>query len=164
MDCKTEIAKLRFYSKIKKCENDCWEWIGTMFNNGYGAFALEQKPRLAHRMMWFYEKGIFPTGVIIHSCDNRKCVNIDHLRDGTQYENIHDMIDKGRRVINYSENNGNAKLTFQQAQEIRERFRTEKGLVQHIVAKEYGVNRSVISRIIHNKIYTISPEKKVPKE
>jgi hypothetical protein len=114
--------------------------------------------------MWFYEKGIFPTGVIIHSCDNRKCVNIDHLRDGTQYENIHDMIDKGRRVINYSENNGNAKLTFQQAQEIRERFRTEKGLVQHIVAKEYGVNRSVISRIIHNKIYTISPEKKVPKE
>lgn len=160
MDTKTEIAKLRFYSKIKKCESGCWEWTGTLFSKtGYGAFSLEQKPRLAHRMMWFYEKGTFPSGVIIHSCDNRKCVNMEHLRDGTQYENIHDMIDKGRRVIAYAENNGVAKLTYQQAQEIRERFRTEKGLVQHIVAKEYGVNQSVISRIIHNKIYTTSPEK-----
>ena len=159
MDTKTEIAKLRFYSKINKHDSGCWEWVGTMFNSGYGAFSLEQKPRLAHRMMWFYETGSFPNGVILHTCDNRKCVNMEHLRDGTQYENIHDMINKGRRVIFYAEDNGIAKLTYEQAQEIRERFKMDKKLVQRVVAIEYGVNQAVISRIIHNKSYTQTPKK-----
>lgn len=148
-----KIAKLRFESKIKKNEKGCHEWNGTLFNTGYGAFAYNGSNRLAHRMAWFFETGLLPLGILLHSCDNRKCVNISHLKDGTQYENIHDMIDKGRRVIAYSENNGVAKLTYDQAQDIRNRYKTKK-ITQLSLSVEYGIDQSAVSRIICNKIYT----------
>jgi len=152
MDTKLKIAKLRFESKIKKTEG-CHEWNGTLFSNGYGAFSYNRSSKLAHRMAWFFETGLLPLGVILHSCDNRKCVNVSHLKDGTQYENIHDMIDKGRRVIAYSENNGHAKLTYDQAEDIRNRYKT-KQMTQLSLSLEYGINQSAVSRIIGNKIYT----------
>jgi hypothetical protein len=158
MDTKLQIAKLRFESKINKNENDCHEWTGTLFKTGYGIFAYQGCNKLAHRMSWFFEKGILPNGILLHSCDNRKCVNISHLKEGTQYENIHDMIAKGRRVMSYSENNGVARLTYDQAQEIRNRYKTGK-VSQLILAVEYNVNQSVISRVIGNKIYNHPPKK-----
>ncbi len=154
MDIKQQIAKLRFESKITKIDNGCSEWTGTFFKTGYGAFAYNGNNRLAHRMAWFFENGVMPTGIILHSCDNKKCVNILHLKDGTQYENIHDMIDKSRRVVAYSGNNGKASLTYDQAQELRNLYNTEKK-PQSFYARLYNVNQSVISRIVCNKIYTI---------
>ena len=157
MDYKHEISKLRFQSKVNKLEGGCWEWKGTLFqNSGYGAFRLNGKQTLAHRSCWFFEKGVKPNGILLHSCDNKICVNPAHLREGTQYENIHDMINKGRRVLTYSEDNGVSKLTYAQAQEIRERYKKEKK-PQLFFAKEYGVNQSVISRIITNRCYTTPP-------
>jgi hypothetical protein len=160
MDTKIQIAKLRFESKINKSETGCYEWNGTLFKTGYGIFAYNGANKLAHRMAWFFDKGELPNGVLLHSCDNRKCVNMSHLKEGTQYENIHDMIDKGRRVISYSENNGIAKLTYQQAVEIRNRYKTEQ-VSQSVLAKEYSVNQSVISRVIGGKIYTTPPKEMI---
>ena len=157
MDYKLEMAKLRYQSKVNKIEGGCWEWKGTLFlNSGYGAFRFRDKQTLAHRTGWFFDKGVMPNGILLHSCDNKICVNPEHLKEGTQYENIHDMIVKGRRVITYSEDNGTAKLTYAQAQEIRERYKSG-GEPQSTLAKEYGVNQSVISRVIQNKCYTTPP-------
>lgn len=55
------------------------------------------KDMLLHR--WVYEEmfGEIPDGmVILHSCDNSLCINPEHLSAGTQKENVHDMINKGR--------------------------------------------------------------------
>jgi hypothetical protein len=162
MDTKHQIAKLRFDSKLHKMESGCVEWIGGLFKaSGYGAFAYKGKNRLAHRMAWFFENGNLPTDILLHSCDNRKCVNVLHLREGTQYENIHDMISKGRRVVAYSGNNGVSKLTYDQAQEIRHLYKTE-GKPQSFYAEQYNIDQSAISRIIHNKIYT-HPDESVKK-
>ena len=45
------------------------------------------------------------------------------------------------------------KLTFEQAQEIRHRYKTEK-ITYHKLALEYGVSNVTISNIIKNKTYT----------
>lgn len=157
MDYKLEISKLRFQSKVKKIDGGCWEWQSTLFQtSGYGAFRYNNKQTLAHRTGWLFEKGVAPNGILLHSCDNKICVNPAHLKEGTQYENIHDMIAKGRRVLTFAEDNGVSKLTYAQAQELRERYKTE-GKPQSFYATEYGVNQSVISRIIQGKTYNTPP-------
>jgi hypothetical protein len=156
MDYKLEIAKLRFESKINKTDT-CWLWTAGVFTtSGYGSFRYDGKNWLAHRASWFFTYGKPADDFLLHSCDNKLCVNPAHLREGTQYENIQDMIAKGRRVLNYAENCGTAKLTYAQANEIRERYKMEKK-TQSFYASEYGVNQAVISRIIQNKTYTTPP-------
>lgn len=52
---------------------------------------------LMHRYLWMKTNGQIPTGMCVcHSCDNRECINIDHLFLGTHLENIFDCVSKGR--------------------------------------------------------------------
>jgi len=156
MDYKVEIAKLRFNAKVNKTDA-CWLWTGGTFKtSGYGSFKYNDKNLLAHRASWLFTHGKPATDCLLHSCDNKLCVNPAHLREGTQYENIHDMIAKGRRVITYSEDSPRAKLTYSQANEIRERFQKEKNS-HSFYAKEYGVKTRVIWCILNNKTYTTPP-------
>lgn len=90
-----EDYKIRFFRFIKK--DDCWNWIGSIGKNGYGYFSKNSKAASAHRVSWEIHNGQIPDGLcVLHKCDNRKCVNPDHLFIGTYYDNIHDKINKGR--------------------------------------------------------------------
>lgn len=83
------------YEKIT--ETGCWIWIGPCFNEGYGWFFVNGKPIGAHRVSWELHNGPIPDGMyVLHTCDVRPCVNPDHLFIGTQKDNIHDAIKKGR--------------------------------------------------------------------
>lgn len=91
----------RFEIKYKKVESGCWEWQGAIRNKklGYGAFTLNGKPVDAHRASYMIYKGDIPDGTLVcHTCDNRKCVNPDHLFLGSYYDNALDALQKGRRV------------------------------------------------------------------
>jgi hypothetical protein len=51
-----------------------------------------------HRLMWTLVKGPVPDGLqVCHTCDNPKCINIDHLWLGTQRDNSLDMVSKRRQ-------------------------------------------------------------------
>ena len=114
----------RFWSKVLKSddENGCWEWQAHTCN-GYGRFGLNGKMILAHRFAYedINKKKIEEGMCILHSCDNPKCVNPAHLREGTYLDNITDMINKNRQAITRGERNGNCKLTELQVVEIREK-------------------------------------------
>jgi hypothetical protein len=104
----------RFFGRFKVNEDTgCWNWTGPPTDNGYGMIsgAIGGKryvPKggrmLAHRVSWIIHNGEIPPGdgahgtVVMHTCDNRLCVNPKHLRLGTQADNVYDMIDKGRKV------------------------------------------------------------------
>ncbi len=89
----------RFWDKVNKT-NGCWIWKAGLrsLKTGYGAFKFKGKIVDAHRMSWFLTHGCFPKNLVCHKCDNRLCVNPDHLYEGTFRDNARDMWLRGGRI------------------------------------------------------------------
>ena len=122
---KTQIQN--FWTKVKKT-NSCWLWQANTVN-GYGRVNLNNKVYLAHRVSAFLsgkisklsKDSIGARGIIImHTCDNRICVNPAHLIATTQKENVLDAKRKGRRIDVSGENNPNSKLNWDAVKSIRD--------------------------------------------
>lgn len=97
-------AEERFWLRVEKAEG-CWNWKGARGDHGYGSFTGDGGVAIsAHRYSFQLHNGPIPGGLVIcHRCDNRACVNPEHLFLGTQRDNVHDMIQKGRQVLPWAE-------------------------------------------------------------
>lgn len=95
-------------SKVVQDEiTGCWEWQGRLNKDGYGLFDFKGKAQRAHRFSLEYlGKGLSKDNYSLHKCDNRCCVNPDHLYEGTQQDNMRDMVERGR---SYKGTNNNRK-------------------------------------------------------
>jgi hypothetical protein len=103
MGCRTaraiESATVRFWSKVpNRTPGQCWNFTG-FCGKGYGQFSVSKVPIRAHRFSWELEHGPIPDSLrVLHSCDNPSCVNPEHLFLGTDKDNQHDAIKKGRHT------------------------------------------------------------------
>lgn len=78
----------RFFEKIKKNENGCWIWVGSL-NKGYGQTYYNGRLVKAHRASYRHFRGIFNTKYHVdHLCGTPACVNPDHLSPCSPEENI----------------------------------------------------------------------------
>jgi hypothetical protein len=153
----SEADKRRFWEKVTPEPNSgCWLWAGSTQSNGYGQFQHGGRRDFAilraHRVSYFLSLGLEPrlqssdmkTSVVMHSCDNRSCVNPGHLSIGTASRNQLDCLSRGRRA--------QAKLSIGDVAEIR--LRLAAGETGRALSDEYGVSGTQISNIKHRRSWS----------
>ena len=142
----------RFLEKVEKTET-CWNWTGCLTKKGYGDInpGGRKSPQRAHRVSYELFISAIPEGLYVcHKCDNKKCVNPEHLFIGTAADNSKDMVLKNRGAGPKWYNNKSTKLTPDIVREIRKR-KVEKCESNRKLSMEYGVGNDQICRIINNK-------------
>ena len=142
---KPSIAE-RFWSKVDKNGPEvrdglgpCWVWTGGRESSGYGWFKMNGRPHVAHRAAFYLERDVWPSDCLLHRCDNRVCVRLDHLIEGSRAENNRDRDVKGRHNPPRAERNGATKLDAAALAEIRTAPRGTRGL-----AARLGVSHAAI--------------------
>jgi len=126
-----------FWDKVMVCgPDDCWEWLASVnCRSGYGQVRLRGGER-AHRISFLIEHGYLPE-FVLHTCDNKTCVNPKHLYDGTSSQNAIDRIQRGPH--------NTRKLTSDAVQEIRYLLAID---LPHVsIAERFGVCRQTIGAI-----------------
>lgn len=121
----------------------CWEWLGAGKGNGYGHTSRGGAHRLSYELL----VGPIPESMdVCHRCDNRYCVNPDHLFLGTRAENMQDMKHKGRGAGGCRKH-----LREGHVQEIRRRLAA--GTPPRIVSETMNINYSTVTAIKEGRSY-----------
>ena len=112
----------------------CINWTGAMDGRGYGVRRINKKVVKAHRAALAEAEGIDippPSVKCLHSCDNPVCVNPDHLRWGTQFDNVQDAVKRGR---------------LQEANDCATRINQNRHELGRVIAAEYGITEGTVPK------------------
>lgn len=161
-------------------KDECWEWQGSYIGAGYGSFKIDGKTIGAHRVMARLEldaalplwPGRHSEYQVLHHCDNPSCVNPNHLYIGNTSDNMQDAHARGENTPGDlpdctcrdedadtvcpmhgdrdGENNPNAALTQEQADEIRERYESEDTSYRDL-AGDYPCSSNTVGRIVRGE-------------
>ncbi len=72
-----------------KPSGECLLWTGSLDGPGYGQLRISNRLVKAHRYAWEQARGPIPDGMYLdHTCWNKACVSLDHLRLATHGENV----------------------------------------------------------------------------
>jgi DNA-binding transcriptional regulator YiaG len=141
----------RFCSKVDSSSDGCWPWLGGHDHYGYAKFRVDGKVSVrAARVAFQVSRGPIPTGMhVLHTCDNRQCVNPSHLFLGTNRDNVRDRVAKRRDGDHKGIKNGRAKLTPDQVSAIREEYQPRASYAKF--ARRFGVSASTIRNIVKGR-------------
>ena len=151
------LSKERIAKKVQvDPDTGCWNWVGVLHSQGYGMIRSARKHHLAHRASYQVFVGDVPDDLLVcHHCDNRRCVNPEHLFLGTIDDNQKDMKRKDRSV--HGEKASWAKLKEKQVKEILA-LRGNTSLSQRAIAKQYGVSPSLICMLWKGRVWERAQE------
>ena len=142
----------------------CWLWTKYKNNCGYGTIGVNGKLQLAHRVSWQLHnptQPIPPGMCVLHECDVRNCVNPEHLKLGTNQDNVQDRVRRGRSAkglkhgaythperLPRGDRHSRSKLTEDNVRAIFHDQRTQKQ-----IAEEYEVSNQLVSLIRNRKLW-----------
>lgn len=147
---KEERIKHFWESVDKKSESDCWNWLLYKNQEGYGRFNWLGKLISTHRIAYYLSTGIDPISMLVlHSCDNPSCCNPGHLFLGTDRDNCHDKINKGRDVKADGGNHWKASISDKDAIAIRAQHRE---FCDNMAAR-FGITRDALRSLLLGKTW-----------
>lgn len=117
-------------------------------SNGYPVVSINGLQDRAYRHVFREIYGeIFNNEVVRHTCDNRLCVNPEHLVKGSHGDNVRDRVERNRSAT--GERNGRSKLKNEEVSNIFNDNITPKMQL----AARYGVDPKVIRDIQQKKTW-----------
>lgn len=132
--------------------SECINHLGAV-SDGYGVKKHKGKLVRAHRLSYCQSKNINMSDIegliILHLCDNRLCINPEHLRAGTHADNCADKLSKNRQAR--GEKIGNAKLTDEDVKSIKKMLKN--GRSRKYIARLFSVSSMCIGRIASGKTW-----------
>lgn len=150
-----------FWKKVIKTDS-CWIWTACVNMGGYGKFNINGQWFLAHRVALMLN-GVLPVEkkkesgskgeIVLHTCDNSRCVNPAHLTIADQKTNVRDCHSKKRAFIPVGSKSGRARLNESNVKTIRDLLASEK-YTQTEIAKKFHVPSYLISNIKTNRTWT----------
>ena len=150
-------AVAAFWSKVNKdgptqphMETPCWLWTGALDGWGYGQLCSFGLGRGAHRVAYILAIGqIPPNALVLHACDEPRCVNASHLRAGSNTENSRDRENRGRSQR--GEKHNRAKLTWAKVLEMRQRWAAGESI--RALSRAFGVSHPTAWHAIKGKAW-----------
>lgn len=145
----TESSKEVFQRHIKKLENGCWIWTG-LIRDDYGLIKYKINSKIhqyrAHKFSYFLHKGEIPSGLLIlHSCDNKLCVNPDHLTLGSDKKNAKDRVERG--TIRKS------RFTKEDVQQMRKL--KEEGQLYTYIGKQFNTHPTHAQYLLDGRVKSV---------
>lgn len=135
----TDSVEVRYFNWLLSkatLNRECLECHYSTATHGYCKVSGNE---LAHRYVYRMHKGPIPNGLwVLHKCDNRGCINIDHLFLGTQEDNDKDRDNKGR-----CSNEGRPRVVSE-AQVLEMANLREQGWTYQSIGDKYFVNRETV--------------------
>ena len=131
-------------------ENGCLEWKGKKNDTGYGRISIHYDRYKIHRVVYAAANGYNLHDLddlkethkfILHTCDNKICINPEHLYNGDRLDNVRDGVANGKRVGGH--------LTRRGLKTLHELL--ANGYSQHSAARMLGISQPYISQIVNGK-------------
>lgn len=143
--------EIRFMEKVRVLPCGCWEWTGWRDKDGYGMFNFRLEDdtlkdiRATHASLAIFKQVSLPLAEqACHTCDYSSCVNPEHIFEGSQQDNMTDMVSKSRHM--HGNETYNAVLTEEIVLAMREK--RKGGMSVSAIAQHFGFKRSTTGAAI----------------
>ena len=144
-----------FFNQLLKSTSiqngECIEWTGKLTPSGYGYLYAFKKSWQAHRVAFLVDRGFLPTNLYIcHKCNNKKCINPEHLYAGTAKDNWRDFRNSDSYGISLEKMESSRKIREKGRLKILEKefLDSQKNLFKRI----YGFDiEELITKILQSK-------------
>lgn len=132
-------------------ENGCFEVDShAPYTTGYFVAKINGVRKQLHRHVYEECFGDIPEGMFIcHKCDNKKCINPEHLEVGTHEKNVQDAVDRG--LYRIGESHPNSKLTESEVVSIK--IMLSSGMKNIDIAKVTNAHKDTVSDIKRGKAW-----------